>query len=146
MEFVPFDAGVYMGAFVSLNVEYMTWIMGQLEENYGVDSFSVLGQTVPEWVDENLEPFISLRPSEWVLFILEVEGEAAGMGAVKRLREGVGEVKRVFVHPRFRGRGYGRRMLDEVLAAGRELGCSSFLLDTPRWAEAAQHIYRSLGS
>ena len=67
------------------------------------------------------------------------------MGALRKLGDEVGEIKRMYTRPSFRGRGYGRRMLNRLLAAGSEFGCSSFLLDSPRWSHAAHHIYRSTG-
>jgi len=36
-------------------------------------------------------------------------------------------------------------MLNKLLEAGREFGCSTFVLDTAKFMTAAQHIYRSAG-
>ena len=144
-EFVPFDPDVHMEEFIQMNIEYLTWIFTQLDENYQLDTASMLGQTVPEWVNDNLEPYTSLKPPEGILYMLEVDGEVAEMGALKRLSDDTGEVKRMYNRPRYRGRGYGRRMLNRLLEDGRKLGCSAFRLDTPKWAHAAQHIYRSAG-
>ena len=144
-EFVPFDPNVHKEDFVKLNLEYLTWIFNQLVENYQIDAVSILGQTVPEWVDDNLEPYISLKPQEGILYMLVVDGEVAGMGALKKLSDEIGEIKRMYNRPTYRGRGYGKQMLNRLLEDGREFGCSSFRLDTPKWAYAAQHIYSSAG-
>ena len=144
-EFVPFDSSVHMEAFIQMNVEYLTWVYNKLDENYNVDVVSILGQTVQEFVNDHLEPYISLRPPEGILYILEVDGEVAGMGAIQKLDNETGEFKRMYNRPRHRGKGYGRMMFNRLREVGRELGCSSFRLDTPMWAQAAQHIYRSAG-
>jgi ribosomal protein S18 acetylase RimI-like enzyme len=47
--------------------------------------------------------------------------------------------------PKYRGRRYGRIMLNRLLEEGRKFGCSSFRLDTPKWAHAARHLYMSTG-
>jgi ribosomal protein S18 acetylase RimI-like enzyme len=44
-----------------------------------------------------------------------------------------------------RGLGVGRALLDSVLAAGRELGCSGVTLEVRTDNEVAQKLYRSLG-
>lgn len=142
---VPFDSDAHKKVFVQMNVEYVTWISDQLKENYRVDPFSVLGQTIPEYVNDNLELFTSLRPPDGVLYMLEVEGEVAGMGALKKLDDEVGEIKRMYNRPHTRGRGYGRMMLNRLLEDGRKMGCSSFLLDSPRFSNAAHNLYRSVG-
>ena len=143
-EFVSFDPDVHMEEFIQMNVDYLTWVSEQLDENYRVDAVSVLGQTIPEWVDDNLEPYISLKPPEGILYILEVDGDVAGMGVLKKLSDGIGEVKRMYNRPQFRRRGYARRMLNKLMEAGREYGISTFRLDTPKFS-VAYHLYRSTG-
>ena len=96
-EFIPFDSNVHMDDFVQLNNEYMTWIVEQLNENYRLDSLSMLGQTVPEIVEASMEPFLGLKPPDGVVLLLVVDGCVAGMGAVKRLSNDVGEIKRMYV-------------------------------------------------
>jgi ribosomal protein S18 acetylase RimI-like enzyme len=86
-----------------------------------------------------------MKPSEGTLFILEVDGEAAGMGAVRRLGGDRGVINLMFNRPRFRGRGHGKQMLDRLMEAGRELGVSIFQLITPTFSQAARHIYVSAG-
>jgi ribosomal protein S18 acetylase RimI-like enzyme len=86
-----------------------------------------------------------LEPLRWVLYILEADGDAAGMGALKRLDDETGEIKRMYIRPQYRVKGYGKKMLNRLLTDGGEMGCSTFRLDTPRWAHAAQHLYRSAG-
>lgn len=143
-EFVSFDPDVHIEDFIQMNIDYLTWVSEQLYENYRVDAFSVLGQTIPEWVDDNLEPYISLKPPEGILYILEVDGDVAGMGVLKKLSDGIGEIKRMYNRPQYRRRGYARRMLNILMEAGREYGISTFQLDTPKFS-VAHHLYRSTG-
>ena len=144
-EFVPFDPNIHKNEFIRMNIEYMEWIFSQLDENYQLDSLSKLGMTVPEIVNATIEPFLKLKPPEGIIYLLIVEGDVAGMGALEKLSDEVGEIKRMYSRPQYRGRGYGKIMLNRLLEVGRQFGCSSFRLDTPKWAHAAQHIYRSAG-
>ena len=143
-EFVPFNKDIHMEEFIQMNVEYLTWVSDQLDENYQLDAASVLGQTIPEWVDDNLEPYISLKPPEGILYILEVDGDIAGMGVLKKLSDGIGEVKRMYNRPQFRRMGYARQMLNKLLEAGREYGFSTSRLDIPKFS-VAHHLYKSSG-
>jgi ribosomal protein S18 acetylase RimI-like enzyme len=51
----------------------------------------------------------------------------------------------MYIHPRYRGRGYGKQLLEKLLDVGKELRCSSFLLETSKFMTVAQHIYTSAG-
>ena len=56
------------------------------------------------------------------------------------------EMKRLWVEPRFRGHGLGRKLVNGAIDWARAHGCSAVVLDTVNEAmpEAAE-LYRSLG-
>ena len=145
VEFVQFGLNVHKEEYVKLNIEFITWIADQLKKNYPLDSVSIIGQTIPEYVDAHLEDLTSLRPPDGIIYLLVVEGDIAGMGALRKLSDEIGEVKRMYIRPLYRGRGYGKQMLNKPLEVGRAFGCSSFLLETSKFMTVAQHIYRSAG-
>jgi ribosomal protein S18 acetylase RimI-like enzyme len=69
----------------------------------------------------------------------------AGCIALRPLAPGVGEVKRLYVPPDYRGRGVGRRLAAAVLAAARDAGHEAVRLDTMPAMTGAQRLYESLG-
>jgi len=144
-EFVPLELNVHREEYRQLNVELITWIADQFRENYQIDAVSIIGQTIPEYVDDHLEDLTGLKPPDGIIHLLVAGGEIAGMGAIRKLSDEIGEIKRMYIRPPYRGRGYGREMLAKLLEVGREFGCSSFLLETSKFMTAAQHIYRSAG-
>ena len=144
-EIVPFDTKVHKEEFRQLCLGTFNWHKEQLFDHYQIDTDSVLGKTIPELVEDQLESYLGLKPPEGIVLILEVEGEAAGMIALTKLSDDTGELHRMWNRPKYRGRGFGRKLLNKVLEAGRGLGCSSFKLSTPKFALAAQHLYRSAG-
>jgi GNAT superfamily N-acetyltransferase len=73
------------------------------------------------------------------------DGTPLGCGALRALRDGVAEVKRMYVVPAARGRGISRVVLDGLEAAARERGWTTLRLETgPRQPEAIG-LYVSAG-
>ena len=144
-EFVPFNRKIHKEKYIQLNIEYLTWVKDQLREKYQLDTVSILKQTIPEYVDTHLADLTRLKPPAGIIYLLMVDGEVAGMGALRKLSREIGEIKRMYIRPLYRGKGYGTQMLKRLLAVGREFGCSSFRLDTAKFMNTAQHIYRSAG-
>ncbi|MFX0059659.1 MAG: GNAT family N-acetyltransferase [Candidatus Hodarchaeota archaeon] len=67
------------------------------------------------------------------------------MGALRKVQMNIGEIKRMFILPEFRGNGFGKVLLEKLLEKGKEFGCSTFILDTGKFMKSAQHIYRLAG-
>lgn len=72
-----------------------------------------------------------------------VFGEPIACGAVRLLAPGVGEIKRMFVAPAWRGRGVGRRLLAALEGEAADLGCTRVRLDTGSRQRVALALYRS---
>jgi ribosomal protein S18 acetylase RimI-like enzyme len=66
-------------------------------------------------------------------------------GGLRRVSDGVGEIKRMWTAPRARGRGYGRRVLAVLEATAMDYGYRTLRLETASAAAAAIALYRSVG-
>ena len=67
------------------------------------------------------------------------------MGRLSKLEDDVAEINNMFISSEYRGRGYGKVMLEQLEEKAREFGYSTLRLDTGAHNEAAQHIYRRAG-
>jgi ribosomal protein S18 acetylase RimI-like enzyme len=73
------------------------------------------------------------------------DGELVGSVAVRRLPDGSGELKRLYVRPTARGTGLGKTLAAAAVERARELGFTLLRLDTLPAMDAARGIYASLG-
>jgi len=79
-------------------------------------------------------------------FLLALRGSAAvGCVGLRRFAEGAAEMKRLYVVDAERGRGTGRALVAEIVAAARHLGYARLLLDTLPSMRAAQQLYLAFG-
>ncbi len=92
-----------------------------------------------------LEPS-ELSPPRGVYLVGTVGDEVAAGGGLRTLAAGIGEIKRMYVVPRWRGRGLGAALLAEleVHAAG-VLGLRVTRLDTGPRQPLAQRMYERAG-
>jgi GNAT superfamily N-acetyltransferase len=126
-------------AIAALMSDYLRWALGQLESQYGITDMPV----GPEQTVHSLDAYL---PPHGLAVIAEVEGRAAGVGALRLLEPGVAEVKRMYVHPDYRHRHLGSGVLDVLLAeAAATFQATTVRLDTCRFMRSAQRLYRSRG-
>jgi GNAT superfamily N-acetyltransferase len=79
------------------------------------------------------------------LLIARSGAESAGCVALRPLQPEVGEMKRLYVRPLFRGHGLGRRLAETVVTAAREAGYRQLYIDTLPQLKEAIPLYRSMG-
>lgn len=68
-----------------------------------------------------------------------------GMGALKRVDDTTGEIKRMRVDPAYQGKGIGQKLLTLLITRAQDLGYERLILDTTVKQIAAQHLYERNG-
>ena len=78
--------------------------------------------------------------------ILLIMGQTpVGCVGVRRLKPGVAELKRMYLHPDHRGGGLGKALLGAALQLARNLGFKSMMLDTRLDLKSANRLYEKCG-
>jgi GNAT superfamily N-acetyltransferase len=119
--------------------EYMEYAVRMFEREFGVTL------DVGEFVERDMAGLQKFSPPQGRLLLVEVDGDIAGMGALRQIGERIGEVKRMYIRPAFRGRGLGRGLLERLVEEARLSGYTRLRLDFGPFAKAAEQLYRSAG-
>lgn len=92
----------------------------------------------------NLKPE-HLSPVLGSFLVARAAGKAVGCGALRRLDETTGEVKRMYVEPAVRGRGVARQVLARLESAATGLGIGRLVLETGIHQSEALALYSQNG-
>lgn len=130
MEFRAMDAGRPPAS------DLIEAMIAELEPLYG----RIDGPGAPRATPEVFAP-----PHGTFLVGFDDAGEPVCGGGVKRLGDGVCEIKRMYVVPPARGRGVAGELLRALEDAARELGYTRVRLDTGPRQPHAERLYRGAG-
>jgi GNAT superfamily N-acetyltransferase len=122
-----------------LFLEYLEWANSRIVEEFGF-CFDI--QSMVEGDMLELDKFL---PPDGRLLLAEHEGRVTGLACMRRIRPDMGEIKRMYVRPEFRGMGIGRALLEALIAEAREIGYPRVRLDSTRFMKEAHRLYRSAG-
>ncbi len=78
-------------------------------------------------------------------FLLRTNGEPAACGGVKLFGTEYGEIKRMYVRPQFRGRGFAKALLDHVTAYAQTRGITLLRLEAGIHQREAIGLYERAG-
>ena len=129
-----------LGAIRIILNEYLSFIAKELIRqpwNYNLDVEYAVNFTM-----NNLDKFAE---PDGRLLLVEVDGEIAATISLRKIREDAGEIKRMYVKPKFRGKKLGNLMVEKVISISEENGFSKLFLDTSSFMSSAVSLYKKYG-
>lgn len=80
------------------------------------------------------------------LYIVEIDGVPTGCVAMRKLEDGICEMKRLYLRDSARGLGIGNKLIETLVAEARAIGYTKMRLDTyPAKMGKAVKLYESRG-
>lgn len=119
--------------------EYLRWVGEVARSNYGL-SFDVEAM-----IQSDVEDRTKFYPPNGRFYLIRHGGMYVGVGCLKRLAPGLGEVQRMYVRPTARRVGAGRLLVRRLLEDAKELGYTRVRLESLKALTAAHSLYRSVG-
>jgi N-acetylglutamate synthase-like GNAT family acetyltransferase len=145
VRFLPADLSIHRPQIIDLNMEHMSWATKGIDEYFKINSVAMMGVSLLEYVTSIVENLCSYVPPRGIYYLLELNDTIIGMGALRQIRENIGEIKRMYIRPAHREKGYGKALLHQLLHKAEEFGYHSVYLDSGPFMTAAQHLYHSFG-
>ncbi|MEI6873988.1 MAG: GNAT family N-acetyltransferase [Spirochaetota bacterium] len=97
-------------------------------------------------IDRELEDFPKKYDEpEGAFVVAKVNGMTCGCVGLRKIGQGICEMKRLYVLDEFKGRGIGRRLVQRIVEEGRVKGYAKMRLDTLRDMKPALALYRASG-
>ena len=84
-------------------------------------------------------------PPDGAFLLVAVDGAPAGCAAFFGLGDGICEVKRMYVRPKFRGLQLGEKLTQSLIKQARSQGYRKMVLSTYYKLKAAQNLYSKAG-
>jgi carbonic anhydrase len=134
------------GLLIDLNVEYLHFVFDGVAARLALSLADIFpGGDIRAYLPDALPGTLGSGPPESIFHILEQNGQPIGMGGIRRVRDGIAEMKRVYVRDVARGQGLGRALVERLMADARAFGYRSLFLDTAPTLETAIGLYERLG-
>lgn len=128
----------------------------QAETETQIEDARTIFREYEAWIDldvcfQGFEAELAALPGKYAmpegrLFLAYVDDRLAGCVAMRKLEDGICEMKRLFVRDDFRGMKIGISLIERIFSNAREIGYSKMRLDTfpPKMGKAVS-LYASHG-
>ena len=144
-KFVIIDLEYHRSTLVDLNEEFFTWVYTEIRTNYNIEVLPTDDISYREFANIIVDEFAFFTPPEGISYLLYEDDKVAGMGALRNMNKNIGEITRMYIRPKHRGKGLGKELLQQLLKKGEEFGFSTIYLNTAPFMKSAQRMYHSFG-
>lgn len=119
--------------------EYLTWANDMNDQEFG------LRLDIAKMLEEDMADLGKFMPPDGRLLLAQSNNFPTGCVCLKKLGPSIGEVKRLYVRPAFRGKGIGKMLVGKLIEESKQIGYAFVRLDSTRYMVNAHALYRSFG-
>lgn len=139
VDLIAVESSAHKAAARELVREYLRWVADVARTNYG------LIFDIDAMIESDIQDQSKFYPPTGRFYLLQYAGLYVGVGCLKRLAEGVGEIQRMFVQPQIRGVGAGRALVERLIQDAKNLGYLTVRLESLKALSTTHALYRSVG-
>jgi len=123
--------------------EYLEWVLLMCEKEFNVNLN--VKELVKDAVNRSIEELNKYFPPKGRLFLCKYQTQIAGTASMRYIGNKIGEIKRMYVRPQYRGKGIGRSLLEILIKEVKNLEYSKLRLDSGPFMKEARALYHSVG-
>jgi GNAT superfamily N-acetyltransferase len=128
----------------------------QIESEADVEAVRSIFREYEQWLGlslcfQSFEDELALLPGFYAppdgrLYLARIDGETIGCIGIRKLEDGICEMKRLYLRESARGKGVGIALIEKAIAEARKIGYGKMRLDTypPKMGKAVK-LYESHG-
>ncbi len=129
----------------SLTKSYFEWMNREVMKTCPFSIPDIVGMPLDTYIDHAASIICPNDVAHGAFYLLTHGGIAVGMGGLRKLPDGNGEIVRIYVDPACRGKGYGTLIMRHLIFEARRLEYQQLNLDTGDFMKSAHRLYESLG-
>ncbi|HEO8418477.1 GNAT family N-acetyltransferase [Niallia sp. FSL W8-0635] len=84
-------------------------------------------------------------PPDGIIIVAMVNEKVAGCVALRNIKDGIAEMKRLYVRDEFKGYRIGKGLIEVIIDEAKRLKYENIRLDTLSTMKKAQSLYESMG-
>ncbi|NDI84994.1 GNAT family N-acetyltransferase [Undibacterium crateris] len=144
VQFLVADLQRHQQPLLALHEEYLGWVFSQLEL---VKDLPISSPASPlrDYLPTALAAVCTQSPPQGIFYLLQVDGQIAGMGGLRGLSTELAEFKRIYLRPAYRELGLADSLMQTLLADAHAFGYTRLCLDSAVFMQSAQRLYRRYG-
>jgi N-acetylglutamate synthase-like GNAT family acetyltransferase len=143
IKFEKYNDNLHRTQTYKMLLEYCNWLNTEIFTKYGIHFFA--GGDTKLATERIFSRFIDAKPPQGNIILLIINKKAVGMCRLKKLSDKIGEINYLYIHPKFRGRGFSYKMLESVEKEARNLGCIKLYLHTNKFNNIANNLFKKVG-
>lgn len=138
-------AGAVPDGVIALNRDYLEWVAAGMSSLQQMPLDEVLGASVDAYVQRSWAAVLSHEPPVGGFYAIAQGAKWCAMAGLRPLPDGSAEIKRLYVHPAYRGQRLGEKLLTHLLRVAAQWGYAEVKLDTAPFMAAAHRLYAAHG-